>query len=88
MHNQEYQLQAAADIDEVSHRFYSSIVLNNRSFNVNEGSPRMKYRYLDEFLVAVKEEIEALQNTTNTYEKRMNQFKKNHRLNDKSLLHP
>jgi hypothetical protein len=48
----------------------------------------MKYRYLDEFLVAVKEEIEALQNTTNTYEKRMNQFKKNHRLNDKSRLHP
>jgi hypothetical protein len=43
MHNQEYQLQAA-DIDEVSHRSYSSIVLNNRSFNVNEGSPRMKYR--------------------------------------------
>jgi hypothetical protein len=33
------------------------------------------YGYLDEFLVAVKEEVQALQKITETYEKRMNQFK-------------
>jgi hypothetical protein len=31
--------------------------------------------YIDEFLVAVKEEIQALQKITDTYEKRMDQFR-------------
>jgi hypothetical protein len=33
------------------------------------------YGYLDDFLIAVKEEIQALQKITDTYEKRMNQLK-------------
>ena len=31
--------------------------------------------YIDEFLVAVKEEIQALQKITDTYEKRMDRFR-------------
>ena len=33
------------------------------------------YGYIDEFLVAVKEEIQALQKITDTYEKRMDRFR-------------
>jgi len=33
------------------------------------------YGYLDDFLIAVKEEIQALQKITDAYEKRMNLLK-------------